>query len=204
MKTRFKTWFQLSGHSQAAPHRSGNGRDEVPRERLCQFRTAARAGIPHHVRGRLPDDEAALLREGAVAADRPGPFAGIFKFFKDGRDWSGTFSSDEAGTRYRQREWRFPKLHGALSWTPKSFVVSHADSEFLGGSMRLNYSLAPLGTKEGANATLGATYQDVDLYRFTRQVGFTSLEPLGGCGARCPWAGTTASSAKPCRAPAIR
>jgi hypothetical protein len=180
MKTRFKTWFQLSGGTVKLRH--------------IDLETD---GMKSHVTGfvnfaRWPEQEYRITSE----VDFPtmkrlffekepwrlsgqGQFAGIFKFFKDGRDLSGTFSSDEAGLGIGNSEWRFPKLHGALSWTPRSFVVSHADSEFLGGSMRLNYSLAPLGTKEGASATLGATYQDVDLYRFTRQVGFTSLEPEG-------------------------
>ena len=180
MKTSFKTWFQLSGGTVKLRH--------------IDLQTD---GMKSHVSGfvnfaRWPEQEYRITSE----VDFPtmkrlffekepwrlsgqGQFAGIFKFFKDGRDLSGTFSSDEAGLGIGNSEWRFPKLHGALSWTPKSFVVSHADSEFMGGSMRLNYSLSPLGTKEGANATLGATYQDVDLYRFTRQVGWTSLEPLG-------------------------
>ena len=132
-----------------------------------------------------------------------GQFAGIFKFFKDGRDLSGTFSSDEAGLGIGNSEWRFPKLHGALSWTPKSFVVSHADSEFMGGSMRLNYSLAPLGTKQGANALwqpartwdMPSSHDRWDLRRWSR---------WGPCGARSRWAGITVSSAKPCRVPATR
>lgn len=109
-------------------------------------------------------------------------FQGIFKFFKEGpvsRDLSGTFASDEAVLGLGRGEWRFPGLHGALQWTPQKFVVTHADSGLLGGQLRLNYGMAPLGTPQGATATLNAEYEGVDLYRFTRQFGWTALEPEG-------------------------
>ena len=180
MKTKFKTWFQLSGGTVKLRHidletdgmkSHVNGFVNFGRWPEQEYRITSEVDFPTMKR--------IFFEKESWRLSGQGQFAGIFKFFKDGRDLSGTFSSDEAGLGIGNSEWRFPKLHGALSWTPKSFAVSHADSEFLGGSMRLNYSLSPLGTKEGASATLAATYQDVDLYRFTRQVGFTSLEPLG-------------------------
>ena len=108
-----------------------------------------------------------------------GGFRGTFKFSKAGRELLGQFDSEEAGLGIGRTEWRFPHLHGNLEWTAQRFVVTHADSEFLGGTMRLSYGIAPLGTPRGAMATLTADYQDVDLYRFTRQFGFTALEPQG-------------------------
>ena len=180
MKTKFKTWFQLSGGTVKLRHidletdgmkSHVNGFVNFARWPEQEYRITSEVDFPTMKRIFFEKEPWRLSGQGQ--------FAGVFKFFKDGRDLSGTFSSDEAGLGIGNSEWRFPKLHGALSWTPKSFVVSHADSDFMGGSMRLNYSLSPLGTKEGASATLTATYQDVDLYRFTRQVGFTSLEPEG-------------------------
>ena len=106
-------------------------------------------------------------------------FQGVFKFFKGGRDLSGTFASDEAVLGLGKGEWRFPSLHGALQWTPDRFIVTHADSGLLGGQLRLNYGMAPLGTPQGATATLNAEYEGVDLYGFTRQFGWTALEPEG-------------------------
>jgi hypothetical protein len=115
-----------------------------------------------------------------------GDFTGIFKLFKTGkdgkdigRDLSGEFTSEDAELKIDNTAWRFPNLHGDLQWTNEHFVVSHADADFLGGRMRLAYGLAPLGARDGATATFNAEYRDVDLHRFTRQFGWTALEPQG-------------------------
>ncbi|HXT69574.1 MAG TPA: translocation/assembly module TamB domain-containing protein [Vicinamibacterales bacterium] len=106
-----------------------------------------------------------------------GTFQGIFKFWKTGRELAGQFTSEEAALNFTKGEWRFPHLHGDLRWTAKEFIVPHAESEFLGGSMRLTYGF-PMGVPNGMT-TFVADYQDVDLYRFTRQYSFTALEPQG-------------------------
>ncbi len=108
-----------------------------------------------------------------------GRFNGVFKIFKNGFDLSGLFRSDEAGLGLGNSEWRFVNLDGALQWAPDHFIVSRADAEFLGGRMRLAYGLSPFGQPGGATATLTADYSGVDLYRFTRQFGWTALEPQG-------------------------
>ncbi len=110
------------------------------------------------------------------ALDGQGRFKGIFRIVKDGPfNLSGSFSSDEL----RFDRWRFPDLDGALEWTPSRFAVTHADSRFEQGTLRLAYALAPLGTKQGATATLSADFEDVDLHGFTRQLGWQVLEPDG-------------------------
>ena len=109
-----------------------------------------------------------------------GRFNGIFKIAKDGRfDLSGLFKSDEAGLGVKNSEWRFGNLDGELQWTPDRFVVKRADSDFLGGRMKLTYGLDPLGKPGGATATLAADYANVDLYLFTRQFGFTRARAAG-------------------------
>jgi hypothetical protein len=108
-----------------------------------------------------------------------GRFNGVFRIFKDGFDLSGLFKSDEAGLGVENSEWRFVNLDGALQWTPNHFIVNRADSDFLGGRLQLTYGLDPLGKPGGATATLSASYSGVDLYRFTRQFGWTALEPQG-------------------------
>ena len=111
--------------------------------------------------------------------DGTGEFSGIFKLFKGGRDLSGQFTSPSAALGIGDSEWQFGDLHGNLQWTQDKFVVSHADSDLLGGRMRLAYGIAPLGAAAGATATFTAEYEDIDLHRFTRQLGFTSIEPEG-------------------------
>lgn len=109
-----------------------------------------------------------------------GRFNGIFKIARDGKyDLSGLFKSDEAGFGWRNSEWRFNNLDGELQWNANHFVVQRADSDFLGGRMQMTYGLDPLGTPGGAPATLTANYTGVDLYLFTRQFGWTALEPEG-------------------------
>jgi hypothetical protein len=88
-----------------------------------------------------------------------GDFAGVFHLFKGGHDLSGTFQSDVAGVY----DYRFPKLYGALQWTPKLFEVREAGSELFGGSTRFAYSLKPLGARTGATARFEASYADVDV-----------------------------------------
>ena len=111
-------------------------------------------------------------------------FNGVFKLFKDpeGRgsfDMTGLFKSDEAGLGLGHTEWRFPNLDGSLQWTPTSFTVHRADTDFLGGRLTLGYRMAPLGTPAGYNASLTGDYNGVDLHRLTRQFGWTALEPKG-------------------------
>ena len=47
-----------------------------------------------------------------------GTFDGVFKLFKNGRDLTGQFRSDEARLRVSGVEYTFPHMHGALSWLP--------------------------------------------------------------------------------------
>jgi hypothetical protein len=108
-----------------------------------------------------------------------GRFAGIFKLSKETRDLSGEFSSDEAALGLGNTDWRFPDLRGALQWTPDTFAVTRAESGFLGGRMRLTYGLAGIGRPGGSIASFTTDYDDVDAYRFTRQVGWTAIEPQG-------------------------
>jgi TamB, inner membrane protein subunit of TAM complex len=102
-----------------------------------------------------------------------GHFAGVFHLYSDGRELTGEFSSEEAGVN----QFRFPDLHGTLTWTPTRFVVTHADSDFAGGQMRLSYGLAPLGVPNGRpTATFSAEYSGVDLEQFGGL--FDSMRPL--------------------------
>ena len=72
-----------------------------------------------------------------------GDFNGTFHLFKDGRDLSGDFTSDELGVY----SYRFPRLYGSLHWTPKLFEVYDAGAGFSGGDATFNYSIKPLGSK---------------------------------------------------------
>ncbi|HET9369503.1 MAG TPA: translocation/assembly module TamB domain-containing protein, partial [Vicinamibacterales bacterium] len=103
-----------------------------------------------------------------------GSFDGVFKLFKNGRDLTGQFRSDEARLRVSGVEYTFPHMHGALRWLPDRFTVSHADMDFEGGSTRLSYSLAPLGTPGGAIADFDVDYRDVSL------AGVSDLYDLAG------------------------
>ena len=113
-----------------------------------------------------------------------GRFNGIFKIFKDNPkkesfNLSGLFKSDEAGLGVKNTEWRLNDLDGELEWSSNHFVVKRADSSFLGGRMKMTYGLEPVGSGRGSTASLTADYSEVDAYLFTRQFGFTALEPQG-------------------------
>ena len=180
MRTDFRTRFQLSGSTVHLRH-------------IDLVTDGAESHVTGFVNfGRWPEQEYRInsevdfnrMREIFFAKETwrlsgIGNFTGIFKFYKGGRELQGEFRSEEAGLGIGQGEWRFPRLHGTLVWTPDRFVVTHAESDLLGGSMRLTYGLVPLGSPQGATATLTAKYEGVDLYRFTRQFGWTALEPQG-------------------------
>ncbi|HEX5071457.1 MAG TPA: translocation/assembly module TamB domain-containing protein, partial [Vicinamibacterales bacterium] len=109
-----------------------------------------------------------------------GDFKGIFKVSQQGAfDLSGHFASDEAGLGIGNAEWRFPDLRGNLQWANGKFLVPSANSDFLGGRLRLTYGLEGIGSAGGAFASLAGDYEDVDAYAFTRQFGMTALEPQG-------------------------
>ncbi len=105
-----------------------------------------------------------------------GRFKGIFRLFKGGGyNMSGDFGSDE----FRFDRWRFPDLHGSLEWVPGRFAVTHADSRFEGGNMRLAYALRRPGVGQGYIADLNADYDGVDLHAFTRKFDWDALQPDG-------------------------
>ena len=104
-----------------------------------------------------------------------GQFTGVFLFSKDNRDLSGEFESEDAEVAGLA----FPHLHGALQWTRDKFVVSHADSDLLGGSTRFSYSMAPLGLPGGSEATFSADYADIDLGGLEPYVDLMGLRLAG-------------------------
>jgi len=106
-----------------------------------------------------------------------GGFAGVFHLFKNGFNLSGQFT----GHGVAVNNWAFPELHGALVWEPRRFVVTHADSSFLGGDLRFTYGMEPLGVPGGATARVAATYENVDLRALTRHpaINWDVLEPEG-------------------------
>jgi hypothetical protein len=111
-----------------------------------------------------------------------GEFNGIFNLYKDApisRELRGEFRSHELRVDVGRTSWRFPEMHGALEWLPARFAVTHAESEFLGGEMRLDYALEPIGRPGGATATFNASYEHVEVQALTRAFDWTSLEPLG-------------------------
>lgn len=178
MRTDFRTRFQLQGAKVTLKH-------------IDLVTDGARSHVDGYVNfGNWPEQQYSInsdvdfvrMRE-LFFPNEPwrvtghGNFRGTFKFWKTGRELAGQFDSEEAGLSIRNAEWRFPHLHGDLRWTANEFVIPHAESDFLGGSMRLSYGF-PMGVKNGTTR-FAANYEDVDLYLFTRQFGFTALEPQG-------------------------
>ena len=103
-----------------------------------------------------------------------GRFKGVFQLAKGGYyNLSGNFTSEELAFN----QWRFPDLHGALEWKPGRFAVTHADSAFEGGNLRLFYGLDK--TTSPTTASLTADYDGVSLHSFTRRLNWNVLEPDG-------------------------
>ncbi len=92
-----------------------------------------------------------------------GDFAGTFHLFKDGRDLSGDFTSDELGVY----SYRFPRLYGSLHWTPKLFEVSDAGAGFSGGEATFSYSIKPLGSRTRPTSRFEFSVDGLDLAQLT-------------------------------------
>ncbi len=92
-----------------------------------------------------------------------GRFNGVFHLYKGGRSLTGSFESDVAGLNAGGHEYRFPELTGNLSWLPNRFDVTDTTTRFYGGTARLKYSIAPLGSPQPARATFDAEWEDIDL-----------------------------------------
>lgn len=92
-----------------------------------------------------------------------GDFKGTFHLFPDGRDLSGTFTSDLLGVY----DYRFPALAGSLRWTPTRFDVYDASAQFYGGAAKFAYSLAPLGAKARPTSRFEFGVSGADLQRLT-------------------------------------
>jgi hypothetical protein len=105
-----------------------------------------------------------------------GDFVGDFHLFKDGRDLSGTFTSELAGVN----AYRFPRLYGSLHWTPAFFEISKAGSKFYGGAAQFEYSIKPLGSKTRPIDRFDVTLVDIDLAQFT------DFEEFPACASRGP------------------
>lgn len=104
-----------------------------------------------------------------------GQFTGIFKLSPAGRDLSGEFSSEDA----RVNDLEFSNLHGDLTWTPTLFAVLHADTDFLDGHARFDYSIAPLGSRTGSTASFNADYTNLDLFDLDRRMSLRGLRLAG-------------------------
>ncbi|MEO8257428.1 MAG: translocation/assembly module TamB domain-containing protein [Acidobacteriota bacterium] len=92
-----------------------------------------------------------------------GDFTGTFHLFKDGRDLAGTFASAVLGVN----QYRFPKLHGSLHWTPTALDVTSAGAQLFGGDSRFTYSIKPLGAASPPTARFEAGFAGVDLASLT-------------------------------------
>jgi hypothetical protein len=108
----------------------------------------------------------------SFALSGAGTFDGTFHLFRDrlpdgrnrtGREVRGTFTSPTAGLN----SLRFGDLKGAVKWVPESVEVTDTSMAFYGGSMNLDYTMAPFG-QPGVEATytISADYEDVDLVTF--------------------------------------
>src|SRR5262249_32027731 len=92
-----------------------------------------------------------------------GDFKGTFHIFKDGRDLTGTFTSEQLGVY----DYRFPSLFGSLRWTPTTFEVFDAGAKFYGGDARFTYAITPLGSKTKPTSRFDFDVAGGDLQRLS-------------------------------------
>jgi translocation and assembly module TamB len=97
-----------------------------------------------------------------------GDFEGTFHLFKGGRELRGRFSSPEAGVN----SYRFPRLRGTVVWLPDSLEVPEATASVFGGQSEFSYRMwrnkpGARGESRGWLARFDASYEDVDLARYT-------------------------------------
>lgn len=96
-----------------------------------------------------------------------GRFNGVFHYYKNGRDLTGSFESDLLGLNVGGHDYQFPAVKGRLAWTRDRFDVTDTSTQFHGGTTRLRYSIAPIGKPQPARAKFDAEWWGVDLASLT-------------------------------------
>jgi hypothetical protein len=105
-----------------------------------------------------------------------GGFTGVFKVGRTSRNLSGEFRSEALGIN----DLTLRGLHGALTWLPGRFAVTHAEADVLGGHARMVYALEPLGHRAvRPRATFSADYTGIGTLPFMQWNGWRALMPDG-------------------------
>lgn len=87
-------------------------------------------------------------------------FTGTFHKFDGGREVKGDFTSAMPGVN----DYRFPNLAGSLIWVADRMEVTHATSDFSGGTTAFRYEMSHLDDpRTPARAQFEVDYADVDL-----------------------------------------
>lgn len=107
-------------------------------------------------------------------------FTGTWHIFDGGRELTGAFQSANA----ELNGLRFPGIEGSLVWTAERFEVFDGRSPFYGGALDFDYSMQPLGGTTPGQATLGATYRDVDLAALVDDLPVRGIRPRGRATGR--------------------
>lgn len=129
----------------------------------------------------FPAQKNIFFHQYAFQASGQGTFHGTFHLFNGGRELKGTFDSPMAGVN----AWRFPDLHGSVSWVPERLEVTDATSGLHGGGARFDYKLYPLNQRGvPTRATWDVAYRDVDLSRLTDFLESTGFRLAGRATGR--------------------
>ena len=109
-------------------------------------------------------------------------------------DFTGTYHLPQKGDFELKGEFKaplawvnqfaFPQLRGTLVWRPRSLEVLEATSRFYDGQAGFRYRLAPISTPEPSIAWFDATYEGVDLARFSQALAMRGLRLEGRATGR--------------------
>jgi TamB, inner membrane protein subunit of TAM complex len=125
------------------------------------------------------------MRELFFARDRftlsgDGDFTGTFHLFKGGRELKGAFASALAGVN----TYRFQNLQGTVVWLPDLLDVPKATTQLFGGTSEFAYRMwKPRGAPRW-RARWDASYENLDLARFTDFLETEGLRLTGSATGR--------------------
>ena len=112
-----------------------------------------------------------------------GRFDGVFHLFKGGRSLTGSFESEVAGLRCGGTT-TVSGAEGQARLAARSVRRHRHDERVLRRRRGPRYSIAPPGSRQPANATFDAEWQDVDLAAFTDFMQMSGLRFAGRWSGR--------------------
>ena len=128
----------------------------------------------------LPTMKEIFFAGDPFTVDGEASLSGSWHIYDGGRDLTGTFVSPT----WTLNGFEFPGTEAEVLWTDDRFEVFDYVSGFYGGSLNLQYVMAPLGSDEPGMATLDTTVASADVAALIEALDVGGIRPEGAVTGR--------------------